>query len=202
MTDLGPPEAPPGKDSSTAASSVKSDRAPLGGGVGDPSEAFYPEEVVAGSTAGIPVGAAVSVILTILVVILLVLMVTGYNNGIPYLHPGTPPGATIIGDRDSMNFLFANGTSYVATGSTLCPQCPFTVGLGADFTYLLNITNGFQNRSEVVGISAAAPFLVDSWGPHGTQVAGGLTQEFTIIVVAPSQSGVYTLPLVIQSDVA
>lgn len=201
MSDPDPEGATPEAPSAVSGGPASTPKAPPKLGSRTPVHELYPDEVVGPPSRGMSLGGGVAITLAILVVVLLVLMVTGYNNGIPYLHPASTAGATIVGDRDSLSYLQANGTTVTSTMSGLCPECPFTVGLGAQFTYDLNLTNDFKNRSEVGSISASSPFSVVSWGPIGTEVGGGLSQEYTIILQAPSQSGVYTVPLIIDSDV-
>jgi hypothetical protein len=141
------------------------------------------------------------VLLAVVVVILLVLMATGYNNNIPYLHASNAAGVTIAGDRDLIQFQLSNGTTDRESVGSLCALCPFSVGLGAQFTYNVTVTNEFDVPMEVDGISTTSPFGIVTWGPTQLEVAGGLSQEYAVTVLAPGQTGVYTVPLLIAADV-
>jgi hypothetical protein len=195
--DTRPPTSPGAAPSPTSSKSAPV--AKLGSRA--PANELYPEDVIPPSGPGISLGGAAAAIFLVIIVILLVLMGTGYNNNIPYLHAGSPPGLTIAGDRDTFHYLLANGTIVTTVVDSLCAQCPFTVPYGAQFTYTINITNGFSGVLEVTAISTLSPFEVSGFTPVQTQVAGGLSQDYTVTIDAPDQGGAFAVPLIVQADV-
>jgi ribosomal protein L40E len=163
---------------------------------------LYPEDVVP-PTSGISASSGVAILLAVLVVILLVLMVSGYNQAVPYLHPASNTQATIVGDRLSATYSYvSNGSSVTSTIGTLCPNCPMDLTTGSSFTYKITLANTQNASIELTSISTEPPFKLSSYQPSQQLIVAGLSQSFTLTLVAPTSPGLYTIPLVVAFNVA
>jgi hypothetical protein len=164
---------------------------------------LYPDEVLIEQPGSSPGGGA-AILLAILVVLLLIVMITGWNNDVPYLHPSTKDQVTVAGDRTTYSYLFLhNGTRLNTTLGELCPNCPFDVAPGADFSYPFDLVNPMNQSIELTSMTAAPPFQVVSYAPsENSLLPGGLSQELTLTLLAPSNAGVYAVSLGVGVDVS
>jgi len=189
------PNAPRGPGSQSSGTPVGTPRV-------DPRSELYPDEVLEGSP-GVSASGGAAVLLAVVVVVLIFLLVSGWNSHIPFLHPSTNSGVTVIGDRTTYSYLYVqNGTILNATAGTLCPDCPLEVPPGASFTYDVTLVNDGNHTIEIAGIAVGAPFLLLSYTPSGTfLIAPGLSEPVGLHLVAPSGAGTYAIPILISVDV-
>ncbi|SRR5579871_185182 len=189
------PNAPEGPRSQGSGTPVVTPRV-------DPRPELYPDGVLEGSP-GVSASGGATILLAVVVVVLIFLMVTGWNSQVPFLHPSTNSGVTVIGDRTTYSYLYVqNGTMLNATAGTLCSGCPLEVPPGATFTYALTLVNDGNHTIEIAGIAVAAPFSLLSYTPSGTfLIAPGLSEPAGLHLVAPSGAGTYAIPILISVDV-
>ena len=153
---------------------------------------------------GPSMGGVVAVLFAIIIALLIVAMATGYNQNIPYLHPAANNNVSVVGDRTVYAFLFvSNGTLVNSTVGTICPTCPISVPPGGAFNYTLRIVNDLNSSIDVTSITSGSGFTIGSVTPRlPIFLAGDLSEEVTLAILAPNNGGVYVLPVTLGISVA